>query len=265
MSSDSIRLIWWLICARTPMCLILFRLDFVVILGLCLLYEVQLALGPQRSTMATFWRTSFFESCHEILHGLVNLLVFGGIQSLSQIVESQLSAHLVANVLHHNIVLIIGLDLFQATQELLLSIIYWAIRIISGGVDAASLDSMREVAVILLRCLPRRCLWSSLETSAWYHIVLIKPTICILTTLSDVAIILLLHISFVFHWLIPFLDLSPGLFLSLRSYLLELALEFRRRVAIAHWFNGYHTLTCIGLLELLLLNHDLFLLLIQHL
>jgi len=74
--------------------------------------------------MATFRRTSFFESCHEILHGLVNLLVFGGIQSLSQVVESQLSAHLVANVLHHNIVLIIGLDLFQATQELLLSIIY---------------------------------------------------------------------------------------------------------------------------------------------
>lgn len=45
-SLDFIRLVWWLICARASMCLVLFRLNFSV-LGLGLFLQVQLALRSQ--------------------------------------------------------------------------------------------------------------------------------------------------------------------------------------------------------------------------
>ena len=133
----------------------------------------------------------------------------------------------------------------------------------SRGVDATGLNSMREVAVILL-LLCRLLLWITIVTYVLNHIMLIKLAISFVP-LSDIAIILLINIGFILHRLISFFDFGLGLFLFLRSYFLQFTFEFRRRVAIAHRFDCHHSLSNIIVRNLLLLQFDLFLLVIQHL
>ena len=93
---------------------------------------------------------------------------------MGQIVEGQLSTHLVADVLHHDIVFIVSLDLLETTQELLLGVIDRAIRVIARGIDTTRLDSMREVTVVLSRLI-------GIEANILYDILLVKAAISVLS------------------------------------------------------------------------------------
>lgn len=114
--------------------------------------DVQLPLRAERGSVTTLGWSSLFEGRDEVFHGLINLLVFGRIQALGKIVEGQLSAHLVANVLHHDVVLVVSLDLLEVTQKLLFGIVDrpGRIKVDSRGVYATRLNSMREVTIVLL-------------------------------------------------------------------------------------------------------------------
>lgn len=83
--------------------------------------------------------------------------------------------------------------------------------------------------------------------------------------MGDVAVVFALYARFVLNRLVSLLVFVLGLLLLLLSHLLELALEIRRGVRIAHRFYLHHSLTGIFVLDLLLLLQDLFLLVIEEL
>lgn len=92
-----------------------------------LLLFLRVVDATQRGTVATLRLFVLLEDADEVLQGLVDLLVLGGVQAArgkTDVAERpcQLAAHLVADVLHDEVVLVIGLhiDLLEIFQDLLL-------------------------------------------------------------------------------------------------------------------------------------------------
>ena len=66
---------------------------------------------------------TLFECNFQILEALVSrFLILGRVQSLIDI-RGQLASQLVADILHDEVILIVGLDLLQIFQDLLLGVV----------------------------------------------------------------------------------------------------------------------------------------------
>lgn len=75
--------------------------------------------AAEGGSVATLGLLVFLEYAHEVFQRLIHLFVFGGVQTVRSEVDvpkrsCQLASHLVADVLHYEIVLVVGLhtDLF---------------------------------------------------------------------------------------------------------------------------------------------------------
>lgn len=128
-----------------------------------LLLLLRVVDAAERGAMATLGLLVLLEDAHEVLEGLVDFLVLSSVQATrgeTDVAErpSQLATHLVADVLHDEVVLVVGLhiDLLEVFQNLLLRRLSRGVRaVVEGVADGTSSalargarDPMREVAVV---------------------------------------------------------------------------------------------------------------------
>ena len=122
--------------------------------------DVGVDAAQRCSTASLASLETLFECDFQILEALVSrFLILGRVQPLVDIC-CQLTSQLVADVLHDEVILIVGLYLFQIFEDLLLGVCRARIRIYRIhffrvihhevlGVIFASLDSMRKVPKVV--------------------------------------------------------------------------------------------------------------------
>ena len=122
--------------------------------------DVGVDAAQRCSTASLASLKTLFECDFQILEALVSrFLILGRVQPLVDIC-CQLTSQLVADVLHDEVILIVGLYLFQIFEDLLLGVCCARIRIYRIhffriihhevlGVIFASLDSMRKVPKVV--------------------------------------------------------------------------------------------------------------------